>query len=153
MRSLRAFARCAVVLFGLAGTAGAATGFAPDRAAEKAALSQIGAPWTWQGTSPKVGFDSPGLVVWAYGQQGIRLPHSTEAIFALKRATRVSLNGLRPGDLVFFEDAGHMGIYVGDGRFIHAPRTGSTVTISKLAGYYTKVFTGAIRIGPLRTGS
>jgi cell wall-associated NlpC family hydrolase len=150
VRSFRALAFCGVALFGLAGTAGAATGFAPDRAAEKAAVGQVGAPWTWQGTSPKVGFDSSGLVVWAYAQQGIRLPNSPEAIFALKRAKPVPRNELEPGDLVFFNDAGHMGIYVGGGKFVHAPQTGATVTIARLAGFYTRAFTGAIRIGPLR---
>jgi hypothetical protein len=115
MRPFRALALCVVVLLGLAGTAAAATRFAPDRA-----------------------------------QEGIRLPNSPEAIFALERARHVSRDDLEPGDLVFFNDAGHMGIYVGDGTFVHAPQTGATVSIAKLAGYYTKAFTGAIRIGPLR---
>lgn len=138
-----------VLVAALSGTAGAEIGFAPNGSAERAALGEVGVPYTWGGVTPKTGFDSSGLVVWAYAQQGIKLPHYVHAIFTLKRAKPVSRNALKPGDLVFFNDAQHMGIYVGGGRFVHAPRTGATVTITRLTGYYAKSFTGAVRIGPL----
>jgi peptidoglycan DL-endopeptidase CwlO len=149
MRRFRMAALTVVLVAALSGTATAGIGFAPNGLAERAAVGEVGAPYFWGGTSPKTGFDSSGLVVWAYAQQGIRLPHYTEAIFKLKRATPVSRSALKPGDLVFFNDASHMGIYIGGGRFVHAPRTGATVTIASLTGRYAKSFTGAVRIGPL----
>jgi cell wall-associated NlpC family hydrolase len=96
----------------------------------------LGVPYSWGGTSPRTGFDCSGLVRFVYGHFGIALPHSSWADLAHGR--RVSRRSLRPGDLVFFYGAGHVGIYVGRGRFIDAPHSGSVVRISTMNdyGYY-----------------
>jgi peptidoglycan DL-endopeptidase CwlO len=93
----------------------------------------IGIPYRWGGTSPGSGFDCSGFVRYVYGRLGITLPHSSYADFALGR--RVGRGSLRPGDLVFFDGVGHVGLYVGAGKFIHAPHSGTRVQISSLVGY------------------
>ncbi len=102
----------------------------------------IGIPYVWGGSSPRSGFDCSGFVRYVYRSVGISLPHSSYADFNLGR--RVSRWALKPGDLVFFNGLGHVGMYVGNGRFIHAPHSGTRVQISTLAGYGT--FDGARRI-------
>ncbi|HET8743503.1 MAG TPA: C40 family peptidase [Gaiella sp.] len=93
------------------------------------ARTQLGVPYVYGGASPD-GFDCSGLVMWVYGRLGITLPHNAAALFSVGRP--VSLEHLRPGDLVFFPGLGHVGIYVGDGRMIHAPQTGEYVEIEAL---------------------
>ncbi|HLY85791.1 MAG TPA: C40 family peptidase [Gaiellaceae bacterium] len=93
----------------------------------------LGVHYSWGGTTPRTGFDCSGLVRFVYGHFGIVLPHSSYGDLTLGH--RVSRRWLRPGDLVFFADASHVGIYVGGGRFIDAPHTGSVVRISTMGGY------------------
>jgi cell wall-associated NlpC family hydrolase len=93
----------------------------------------VGVPYRYGGTSPASGFDCSGLVRSVYGRLGIALPHSSYADFELGRA--VDEQALRPGDLVFFDGVGHVGLYLGDGRFVHAPHTGASVEVTALAGY------------------
>lgn len=93
----------------------------------------LGVRYSWGGTSPRTGFDCSGLVRFVYGHFGIVLPHSSYGDLTLGR--RVSRRWLRPGDLVFFADASHVGIYVGSGRFIDAPHSGSVVRISTMGSY------------------
>jgi cell wall-associated NlpC family hydrolase len=93
----------------------------------------LGIPYSWGGSSPRTGFDCSGLVRFVYGHFGIRLPHSSWADLAHGR--RISRRALRPGDLVFFYGAGHVGIYVGGGRFIDAPHSGARVRISTMGAY------------------
>jgi cell wall-associated NlpC family hydrolase len=93
----------------------------------------LGIPYSWGGTSPRTGFDCSGLVRFVYGHFGIALPHSSWADLAHGR--RVSRRSLRPGDLVFFYGAGHVGIYTGRGRFIDAPHSGTHVRISTMQEY------------------
>ena len=96
----------------------------------------LGVPYRWAGSGPR-GFDCSGLVRYVYQRFGVELPHSSYADFNLGR--RVGRWALKPGDLVFFSGLGHVGLYVGRGRFIHAPHTGTRVQISKLrdwAGSY-----------------
>ena len=96
-----------------------------------------GIPYVWGGASPRSGFDCSGLVQYVYGKLGISLPHYTVSQYGLGRA--VSRSSLRPGDLVFFSGLNHVGIYAGDGKYIHARRSGTTVRWSSLAthgGYY-----------------
>jgi cell wall-associated NlpC family hydrolase len=96
----------------------------------------LGIRYSWGGVSPSTGFDCSGLVRFVYGHFGIVLPHSSFGDLTLGR--RVSRRWLKPGDLVFFAGASHVGIYVGNGRFIDAPHTGAVVRISTMReyGYY-----------------
>ncbi|HKN62904.1 MAG TPA: C40 family peptidase [Gaiellaceae bacterium] len=93
----------------------------------------LGIPYSWGGSSPGTGFDCSGLVRFVYGHFGVRLPHSSWADLA--HGQRVSRRALQPGDLVFFYGAGHVGIYVGGGRFIDAPHSGARVRISTMGAY------------------
>ena len=104
----------------------------------------LGTRYVWGGASPHAGFDCSGLVRYVYGHFGISLAHSSYAQF--DRGSRVARKALKPGDLVFFDGLGHVGIYVGHGRFIHAPHTGTRVRIETLAGWYGSRFDGARRL-------
>jgi cell wall-associated NlpC family hydrolase len=102
----------------------------------------IGVRYVYGGSSPRTGFDCSGFTRFVYEHFGIDLPHYSGAQFG--RGRRVSRAGLRPGDLVFFDGLGHVGLYVGGGRFIHAPHTGTTVSIDTLAHHGR--FDGARRL-------
>jgi cell wall-associated NlpC family hydrolase len=93
----------------------------------------LGTPYAWGGAAPRTGFDCSGLVRFVYRRFGIRLPHSSWADLSYGRS--ISRRSLRAGDLVFFYGAGHVGIYVGHGRFIDAPHTGARVRISTMGAY------------------
>jgi cell wall-associated NlpC family hydrolase len=93
----------------------------------------LGTPYRYGGSSPSTGFDCSGLVRFVYRHFGIVLPHSSWGDLA--RGHRVSRRSLRPGDLVFFYGAGHVGIYIGGGRFIDAPHTGARVRVSTMGAY------------------
>jgi len=107
------------------------------------AMHYLGVPYVWGGSTPH-GFDCSGLVMYAFAQVGISLPHSSYAQFAM--GTPVSIGQLEPGDLVFFAGASHVGIYIGGGQFVHAPHTGDVVKISSLTGWYSSEFAGGRRI-------
>jgi peptidoglycan DL-endopeptidase CwlO len=108
------------------------------------AMQYLGTPYVWGGASP-AGFDCSGLVVYAYGQIGVSLPHYTGALWQM--GSSVSSDQLAAGDLVFFNGLGHMGIYIGGGQFIHSPHTGDVVKISSLSeGWYASTYMGARRI-------
>jgi peptidoglycan DL-endopeptidase CwlO len=107
------------------------------------AMHYLGVPYVWGGSSPR-GFDCSGLVMYAFAQIGVSLPHSSYAQYNM--GTPVSMGQLEPGDLVFFSGASHVGIYIGGGQFIHAPHTGDVVKISSLSGYYASAFIGGRRI-------
>lgn len=104
----------------------------------------LGVRYVYGGSSPRSGFDCSGFVRYVYAHFGVSLPHSSYGQFADGR--RVSRGSLRPGDLVFFDGVGHVGLYVGNGRFIHAPHTGTRVQITTLAGWYSARFSGARRL-------
>jgi cell wall-associated NlpC family hydrolase len=104
----------------------------------------LGVRYLYGGTSPRGGFDCSGFTRFVYAHFGISLPHYSGAQYY--RGRRVSRRGLRPGDLVFFDGLGHVGIYVGSGRFIHAPHTGTDVQISRLNGWYASRYDGARRL-------
>ena len=113
--------------------------------AVKIALKAVGVPYRWGGTSPASGFDCSGLVRWAYGRVGISLPHSSYALYHRGRYVRRSR--MRPGDLVFFSGLGHVGMYVGRGRMVHAPHSGSRVQVVTFGGpNYGGSLVGARRI-------
>ena len=110
------------------------------------AMQYLGVPYVWGGASPS-GFDCSGFVMYVYAQVGISLPHNTVAQWSYSRAVSVPRSELQPGDLVFFAGLGHVGIYVGNGQFIHAPHTGDVVRIDSLgAGWYSSEYVGAKRI-------
>jgi murein DD-endopeptidase len=116
-----------------------------ERAA-RIALKAVGVPYRWGGSSPRTGLDCSGLVSWAYGRLGIALPHSSYALYGQGR--RVSRARLRAGDLLFFSGLGHVGLYVGRGRMVHAPYSGRLVEVVSLAGSsYGSRLVGARRIG------
>jgi cell wall-associated NlpC family hydrolase len=99
-------------------------------AAASIALQYLGVPYVWGGASPS-GFDCSGLVMYVYAQLGISLPHYTVAQW---NAT-VPISSPAPGDLVFFNGLGHVGIYIGGGRFVNAPHTGSVVRIDSMSSF------------------
>jgi cell wall-associated NlpC family hydrolase len=108
------------------------------------AMSQLGTAYVWAGSAPG-GFDCSGLVMWAYAQVGVSLPHSSYAQYGF--GVPVSRDQLQPGDLVFFDGLGHVGIYIGGGQFVHAPHTGDVVKISSLdESWYSATYVGARRI-------
>jgi len=108
------------------------------------AKRHVGAPYRWGGSSPS-GFDCSGLVRYVYAQVGVSLPHNAAQQFRL--GTPVTRDSLEPGDLVFFDRLRHNGIYVGDGRFIHARQTGLGVNIARLDdGWYASHWAGARRL-------
>ena len=104
----------------------------------------LGVRYLYGGTSPRGGFDCSGFTRFVYAHFGITLPHYSGGQFSIGR--RVSRGRLRPGDLVFFDGLGHVGIYVGAGRFIHAPHTGTRVSIDPLDGWYGAEYDGARRL-------
>jgi len=103
----------------------------------------LGVPYRWGGASPS-GFDCSGLVMYVFAQVGVSLPHSSYAQYGMGSA--VSRDQFQPGDLVFFDGLGHVGIYVGGGSFIHAPHTGDVVKISSISGWYASTYVGARRL-------
>jgi cell wall-associated NlpC family hydrolase len=107
------------------------------------AMQYLGVPYVYGGASPS-GFDCSGFVMYVFNQVGISLPHNAAAQYGY--GIPVSLSQLQPGDLVFFNGLGHVGIYVGGGSFIHAPHTGDVVKISSLTGWYSSTFVGAKRL-------
>lgn len=109
------------------------------------ALRAVGVPYRWGGASPAGGFDCSGLVYWAYGKLGVELPHSSYALYDLGR--HVKSSRLKAGDLLFFYGLGHVGLYIGRGRMVHAPSSGRLVEIVKLRGsHYGGRLVGARRI-------
>jgi peptidoglycan DL-endopeptidase CwlO len=129
------------------GAGGASTPLpAPSSAATGAvgvALGQLGTPYVPGGADPS-GFDCSGLVSWAYARAGHPgLPHFTGALWT--SGTRVGSTGeLAPGDLVFFDGLGHVGMYIGGGQFVEAPHSGDVVKVSSLASRADYI--GAVRI-------
>ena len=113
------------------------------------AFSLIGTPYRYGGSSPDAGFDCSGLVGYVFRTIGIDLPRVSRAMASegVKVATR---DALAEGDLVFFGKRGHIdhvGIYIGDGKFLHAPSSGRDVTISSLTtGYWAQKYLEARRV-------
>jgi peptidoglycan DL-endopeptidase CwlO len=107
------------------------------------AMGYLGVPYVYGGASPS-GFDCSGFVMYVFGQIGVSLPHNAAAQYGA--GTPVDRGQLEPGDLVFFNGLGHVGIYVGGGSFIHSPHTGDVVKISSMTGWYSSTYVGARRL-------
>jgi len=118
------------------------------------AMAQIGTPYRYGGADLG-GFDCSGLVYHVYRELGVAAPRTAAAQF--EASSRLGRRDLRPGDLVFFRTAGrrisHVGIYAGEGRFVHAPQTGRTVELRSLEDeYYSRHFAGGGRLAPVGPG-
>jgi cell wall-associated NlpC family hydrolase len=110
----------------------------------KYACAQLGKPYVFGGAGPN-SFDCSGLTMMAYKQVGININHYVPNQYSASR--HISRADLQPGDLVFFHDLGHVGLYVGNGKFIQAPHTGDVVKVSSLSeAWYTSVFMGGGRL-------
>jgi cell wall-associated NlpC family hydrolase len=113
------------------------------------AHAQIGRPYRWGGESPGTGFDCSGLVFYAYGAIGVDLPRVVREQERVGKP--VPAGGLQPGDLVFFRINGsrsdHVGVYLGDHRFVHAPRQGQPVRLDALTDpWWRERWTGSRRV-------
>ena len=112
----------------------------------KTARRFIGVPYRWGGTDAEDGFDCSGLTLVCYRLNGLNLPRVSRSQYQAGR--RVARDQLQQGDLVFFATHGgsrvtHVGLYIGNGKFIHAPRTGKTVRIANLSSpYFARTFVG-----------
>ncbi|MCO7516372.1 C40 family peptidase [Pseudomonas guariconensis] len=118
------------------------------------AIGLVGTPYRWGGNTPDAGFDCSGLIGYVYRDAaGISLPRSTREMIVM-RAPNVDIGSLQSGDLVFFATNGgsqvsHAGIYVGEGRFVHAPSTGGTVRLDYLSNsYWARAYLQAKRVLP-----
>ena|SRR5688572_650571 len=116
-----------------------------DRAASSA-LKMVGKPYRYGGSTP-AGFDCSGLVQYSYQQAGVTLPRATDALLQASQPLRGQ--HLRRGDLLFFDQEGkkksHVGIYLGDGRFVHAPSSGKAVRTDRLDSAYWKKHLAEVR--------
>jgi len=134
--------------YGPAGTASAEA----SANAEAALLAQnyLGVKYRWGGNSPDTGFDCSGLVNFVMEKSlGLRLPRSAAQIAEM--GVKVDRDALQPGDLVFFNTLGrrysHVGIYMGDDRFVHSPSSGGVVRIESMSlAYWAKRYNGARRL-------
>jgi cell wall-associated NlpC family hydrolase len=122
----------------------------PGPAIADLATRMVGIPYRYGGNDPREGFDCSGLVFYTYARNGVDVPRNSQQLF---RATRkISLDRAVEGDLVFFQDQrqlSHVGIYLGDGLFVHAPSSGRTVAISSLdSPYYRRHLVGVGRLLP-----
>lgn len=114
------------------------------------AIGLVGTPYRWGGNTPDSGFDCSGLVNYVFHDMlDLRLPRTSRELAAMQ-GPKIAGNRLAPADLVFFGSGGevsHVGIYVGEGRFVHAPRTGGTVRLDHLDGvYWRDHYSGAKRV-------
>ncbi len=109
------------------------------------AMQYLGIPYVWGAASPSAGFDCSGLTMFVFAQVGVSLPHYAAAQYQL--GVPVPRDQLQPGDLVFFHNLGHMGMYIGGDNFIHAPHTGDVVKISSINdANYVAGWVGARRV-------
>jgi peptidoglycan DL-endopeptidase CwlO len=96
--------------------------------AVQAALTRVGSPYSWGGSGPNA-FDCSGLVMWAFQQAGVSLPHSSQAL--ARGGQPVDMSQIQPGDVVnYYSDASHTAIYIGDGMMVHASTYGTPVRVA-----------------------
>ena len=155
MQRVKALLTIGVVLFAFGGCAsapvastGTSTPAAADPGDSAAALAakMVGKPYKYGGSSP-AGFDCSGLVQYSFRHAGVTLPHNTVQQRSASRLVKVA--ELRRGDLLFFDQEGkknsHVGIYLGDGRFVHAPSSGKSVRSDTLGNPYWKKHLSEVR--------
>ncbi|EKQ5159621.1 C40 family peptidase [Salmonella enterica] len=121
-------------------------------------MNQIGKPYHWGGASPRTGFDCSGLVYYAYKDLvKIRIPRTANEMYHLRDAAPIARSELKNGDLVFFRTQGrgtadHVGVYVGNGKFIQSPRSGQEIRITSLNEvYWQRHYVGARRVMTSKT--
>jgi cell wall-associated NlpC family hydrolase len=108
------------------------------------AYSKIGCPYLWGGTGPcNPGFDCSGLTMMAWAYAGISIPRTSYSQW--DDLPHVSTSDLQPGDILVFNGASHVGIYVGNNKLIDAPQTGMDVQLISLTGWYAQTLDGAVR--------
>ena len=133
---------------GQAVPAAAAMAADPGRQAADLALALVGTPYRYGGADPNAGFDCSGLVHYVYGALGRDVPRRAQDQY--RAAAKIALEDLGAGDLMFFQDEAklaHVGIYVGDGLFVHAPATGRIVSVASLdSTYYQEHLVGVGRL-------
>jgi peptidoglycan DL-endopeptidase CwlO len=113
-------------------------------AAVQYAYNQVGCPYVYGGTGPCLdGFDCSGLTMEAWAAAGVSIPRTSYEQW--DELPHVSLSDLQPGDILVFNDAGHVGIYIGDNKLIDAPQTGMDVEIVAFSGWYRETVDGAVR--------
>jgi cell wall-associated NlpC family hydrolase len=129
----------------------------PGSVIAQQAMAQVGVPYRYGGADPQRGFDCSGLVSYVHGLEGVSVPRTAAAQFAAAR--KVDVADLRAGDLVFYRlvpgsrQVTHVGIYTGQGRFVHAPQTGRLVGTANLDDpYYRERFAGGGRLYPSADG-
>lgn len=144
LRNEQSSAALSAPSFGLPVGGGFANG--PSNGIVSLAFRYLGVPYKWGGATPATGFDCSGLVQYVFGQFGISLPHNAAAQWNAPNVVSVPRNRLRPGDLIFYDNLGHVGIYIGGGDFIDAPHTGAFVRIDSLAGWDASKYDGARRV-------
>ncbi|HSG66886.1 MAG TPA: C40 family peptidase [Gammaproteobacteria bacterium] len=133
---------------------GARPAAAPQGRGEHAALiaqEQVGVRYRYGGMSPQAGFDCSGLVYYSFTEAGLRVPRTSRDQF--RAARKIALTDAKAGDIVFFQDQeklSHVGIYLGEGRFVHAPSSGKTVSVDDIAApYYQEHLVAVGRFGTL----
>ncbi|WP_183168683.1 C40 family peptidase [Atlantibacter sp. RC6] len=121
-------------------------------------MGQIGKPYRWGGSSPRTGFDCSGLIYYAYKDLvKFRIPRTANEMYHLRDAAPVNVAELESGDLVFFRTQGrgtadHVGVYVGNGKFIQSPRSGRDIEITSLSeDYWQRHYVGARRVMTSKT--
>ncbi|MGW6504270.1 C40 family peptidase [Nonomuraea angiospora] len=114
------------------------------RAALQFAFAQVGKPYRFGGTGPG-SYDCSGLTQAAWRQAGVELPRTTWTQWSWGSARRVPLDALQPGDLLFSKGLGHMGMYAGNGKMVHAPQTGDVIKVVDLDDYWRTRLLGAVR--------
>jgi cell wall-associated NlpC family hydrolase len=114
------------------------------RIALEFAYKQIGKPYQYGATGPN-SYDCSGLTQAAWRAAGVELPRTTYTQWSWGANRRVSLNALQPGDLLFSQGLGHMGMYAGNGKMVHAPQTGDVVKVVALDDYWRSRLLGAVR--------
>lgn len=114
------------------------------------AMGMVGTRYRFGGSDPLEGFDCSGLVHYAYGQAGYRVPRTSQELF--RAARKIAVGNADPGDLMFFQDQSklsHVGIYLGDGLFVHAPASGQNVAVGSLdSPYYQRHLVAVGRLLP-----